>query len=930
MKRFVAFLILLAWSSASAQTTSTDAAIPNLRVEKHQLANGLEVLLVEQHRIPRVAVALWYHVGPMNEEPGRTGFAHLFEHMMFQTSRHVPEDQFFRILEAAGANDINGTTDNDRTNYFETVPSNELELALWLESDRMGYLLETVDAASLRNQQDVVRNERRQSLENRPFGVVEESMIQNIYPAGHPYHGNVIGSHQDIQAAKLDDVRAFFKQYYTPNNASLAIVGDFDKANTLKLVDKYFGSLKRGPDVPPVRVVTPPITAEKRIVVKDRVEIPRLYMAWLAPGIFKPGEPEAAIAAGILGGGKSSRLYKSLVYDKKIAQDVYADIWRYALGSVFMIQATPLPDHTLEELEREIDAQLDALRAQDPAPAEVERAEAAIESDIIFSLERLGNYNGIADRISMYNQHVKDPNYLGEDIQRHRRVTSGAVRQFVASSLTKNSRVVIQGVPGQPDFGPEVPTPAATTVAASAPESVNTDEPWRNQQPAPGPRPALTLPPPQSFKLANGLTVVLDTREGVPVVSASLVIRSGTGSNAVNKSGLASLTVDMLEDGTSSRTALQFAEQLARIGSTLGIRTNQDSSAVSIKFIKRNAGAGFDLLADAAMNPTFPEAELERERQVRLGELRQAKENANDVANNVLMVSLYGAENPYGRTTLGTVDSVRRLTREDVRSFWSQHIVPGNAALIVSGDITRQELQQILDKTFGTWKAGAARAAEKKAPSPTKANLVIVDKPGAPQTQLRVALPGPSRSTPDYEPLQAMNAILGGMFSSRINLNLREEHGYSYGASSRFNYLRDTGWFSAASGVRTDVTAPAAREMLREVARMAETPVKAEELSLAKEWLVGALPGRFEMSDQTVGLLTDLYVYDLGMGYYNQYAGKVSALGVDSIQTVARKYLTRQKPIVVAVGDRARIQSALEQLGIGKPEIRDADGAVVK
>src|SRR5256886_6842519 len=337
-------------------------AVPQLKFEKYKLENGLEVILSEDHRLPMVAVNLWYHVGPANELPGRTGFAHLFEHMMFEGSRHVPGSSHFHYLEAAGASDINGTTDFDRTNYFETLPSNQLELALWLESDRMGYLPDQLDQASLTNQQDVVRNERRQSIENSPYGIVEEAVFHKLFPTGHPYYADVMGSHADIQAAKVEDVRNFFKLYYAPNNASLAIVGDFDPAKAKQLVEKYFGPLKRGALVPKIAAVTPPITAERRAVIHDQVELPRVYEAWLTSPIFKPGDALADLASDILGGGKSSRLYKKLVYEKQIALDVSVSQNSLILGSVFEVAVTARPGHTAEEIEKAIDEELAAFR----------------------------------------------------------------------------------------------------------------------------------------------------------------------------------------------------------------------------------------------------------------------------------------------------------------------------------------------------------------------------------------------------------------------------------------------------------------------------------------------------------------------------------------------------------------------------------------
>ncbi len=367
------------------------------------------MILSEDHRLPLVAVDVWYHVGPANEAAGRTGFAHLFEHMMFQGSKHVPGDSHFRLLEEAGATDVNGTTGFDRTNYFETLPADEYELGLWLESDRMGYLLDTMDELKLANQQDVVRNERRQTHENTPYGMVDEQLHHMLFPKGHPYYANVIGSHADIQAAKLDDVKNFFKQYYAPNNASLAIVGDFDPTAMKTAVEKYFGPLKRGPAVPPVSVTTPPITAEKRATVPDRVELSRVYMAWLTPPFFKPGDADADAAANILGGGPSSRLYKSLVYDKQIAQDVSAFQASAALASTFEIIATVRPGHTPEEVEAAINEQLDEFRHEGPDAQEVERARNTFETQMLQGLESLGGFGGVADTLNMFNQYVGDP-----------------------------------------------------------------------------------------------------------------------------------------------------------------------------------------------------------------------------------------------------------------------------------------------------------------------------------------------------------------------------------------------------------------------------------------------------------------------------------------------------------------------------------------
>ncbi|MGB8855411.1 MAG: pitrilysin family protein, partial [Burkholderiales bacterium] len=444
MKKILLLCVLALTSCTVPQVSKPTAGdVPNIPYEKYTLPNGLDVVLVEDHRTPVVAVNIWYHVGPAHEAQGQTGFAHLFEHLMFAGSKHVPRGAADKLLEGAGATDSNGTTDFDRTNYFDTVPSNQLELALWIHSDRMGYLLEEVDQIALSNQQDVVRNERRQSVENRPYGVVDEAIYQNLFPKTHPYYASVIGSHADIQSIKLDDVKKFFKQYYSPNNASLVLVGDFKSADAKKQVEKYFASIKRGPAVPKLNVVTPPIEKEKRAVVTDRIELPQVNMAWITPAIFSNGDAELDITGQILGGGKSSRLYKKLVYEKQIAQSVSATQQSLMLGSIFTISSIARPGHTAEELEKAIDEELQKLRIEGPEQKEVDRARNLIETGTIQGLEKVGGFGGIANRLNTYNHYVGDPGYLAKDIARYRSVTPGSVKQTTQQYLQNAKRVVV-------------------------------------------------------------------------------------------------------------------------------------------------------------------------------------------------------------------------------------------------------------------------------------------------------------------------------------------------------------------------------------------------------------------------------------------------------------------------------------------------------
>jgi zinc protease len=908
---------------ASAQ----DAAVPRLDHTTFTLKNGLKVIFSQDKRLPMVAVNLWYHVGPANEVPGRTGFAHLFEHMMFQGSKHVASDTHFKILEAAGASDINGTTDFDRTNYFETVPANQLELALWIESDRMGYLLDVLDQAALANQRDVVRNERRQSVENQPYGVAEEVLYQALYPQGHPYHGVVIGSHADLAAAQLGDVQQFFRQYYTPNNASLAIVGDFDPVAARRLVEKYFGPLKRGADVPKIAATTPPIAAEKRLTVSDTVQLPRVYMAWLTPAIFKPGDAEADLTADILGGGKSSRLYKALVYDKQIAQSVQASQESLILGSKFTIQATARPGHTAEELEGVINEELRRFVQQGPEASELERARNTLETRIITGLETLGGFGGKADRLNSYEHYLGTPDYLRQDLDRYRAATAPAVKAFAEQHLQPAKRVVLFAVPGEKKLATE--PAAAPEPAAGAAQSVNQDEPWRKDTPKPGPVKAAQLPTPVQFTLPNGLTVILSERRELPVVSASLVFASGSGDNPADMPGLANFTAAMLDEGTKTRNALQISDEAARLGTVLLTGSTMDQTQISITSLAPQFGRALDLVADVALNPTFAAEEIERQRGSRLANLVAQKSNPGQIASRVMAAALYGPAHPYGYVELGTEASNKAIARDAMIAHWKRHLVPGNAALVVVGATSRRELEPLATKAFGGWTGTRATRTTLPAPRSTEAKLVIVDTPGAAQTQVRVASIGVPRATPDFEALEVVNTLLGGLFTSRINLNLREDKGYTYGAFSTFAARREPGPFFVGAGIRTDATAPAVTEIFKEIQKMKDVEVTRDELSLGRDSLVLSLPGRFETTGQAAGSFATLFVYDLGLDYYSRYMEKVLGIDAATAHTAAQKHLIPERMLVVAVGDRKKIEADMAKLNLGTIEYRDADGKVI-
>ncbi|MEK7331512.1 MAG: pitrilysin family protein, partial [Candidatus Eisenbacteria bacterium] len=725
-------------------------------------------------------------------------------------------------------------------------------------------------------------------------------------PDGHPYYASVIGSHADIQAAKLEDVRDFFTNYYTPNNATLAVVGDIDIDSTKALITRYFATIPKGPVVEAVNVVTPPITAARRAVVTDQVELPRLYLTWLTPPFYQPGDAEADVAARILGGGKASRLYKSLVYEKKIAQDVAAFQQSAQLTSVFQIVATARPGHTVEELEAAIQTELDSLTRTAPSSEEMAATRNVIQTHLLTSLETLG---GLADQLNGYNHFTGDPGYLNKDLARYDVVNAASVKEFVASHLGRDQRVVVQVLPGQKVLPPSPPTPPPPPKVASHVES---QEPWRNEVPSPGPMSTAPLPSARRFVLENGLPVYLVESHVLPVVTAQLAVRAGSSSDPPDAPGLAGFSLAMLDEGTKTRDALAIARDLEALGTGLGSDMGRAGCTLSARSLKRSAGATLGILADLALAPSFPDQEVERVRTERLTSLLQDRDDPNRAAYKVMWRDLYGPEHPYGHMVIGTEPTLKRVGRADLQKFYQSVFRPDNAALILAGDLTESEARKLATESFGQWKAASGATAAPSPPTaPAAERVLIADKPGTPQTTLLVAQVGVKRSDPDFEQLNVMNQVLGGLFSSRVNMNLREAHGYTYGAFSNQQENRDPAPYTIGAGVRTDVTRASVKEIMKEVDGMLSAPITADELRLAKESIARTLPAYFQSTASTAATFGQLYLLDLPPDYYQGLPARLESITADQVAEVTKKHLRPGDMKVIAVGDRAKIEGQL-------------------
>jgi len=913
----------------AANVASAGAQVPPIPFEKYALPNGLQVILHEDHATPIVTVNVWYHVGAKNEQPGRTGFAHLFEHMMFKGSKHQREH--FGPLQQVGGR-LNGSTSQDRTNYWETVPANYLELVLWMESDRMGFLLPAMTQAKLNNQRDVVKNERRQNYDNRPYGLAYETILAGLYPPEHPYSWPTIGSMSDLDKAGREDVAAFFRRYYHPANASLCIAGDFRPAEAKRLVAKYFGPLPAGPktaklDPRPVR-----LDGEKRIRMTDRVGLARLYMAWPTVPMFAADEAELEILADVLAHGMTARLHKALVREKQIAQDVEVCQESAELAGQFFIIATARQGHGLAELEAAIREGLQSIQTQPPTADEIGRAVHRFEANLIRSLESASGFEGRADRLNRYNVFTGNPGRLADDFQRHLGVTPEGV-QRVAGTYLGPGRVVLEVTPWPttqitPD--PRIAAEQARAELAKTvrepplpPLSLPPEDHDRQTLPAPARSPRFAFPPFQRARLSNGMEVLVVEKHALPAVTINLVMRTGRSSDMAATAGLARLMTGVWEDGTSQRSGEEIADQLAAIGASLSITTDWDATTARLFSLKRHLSEALAIYADVLRNPVFPESELALEKEIALGRMVQVRDDAKALAQWVTAATLYGPAHPYGQPPYGTPATIRTINREDLLRFYQTHIRPEQATLVVVGDVRLADVVAELERVFAGWTAGADEPAAERLVAPPAARptrIVLLDKPGAAQSVITVGQIGAARNSPDYYALSVMNAIFGGQFSSRLNLNLREAKGYTYGARTAFDWrIRQPGPLLATASVETAATAPALVEFLKEFRGMAGSrPVSRQEVDFAKAFLARSYPADFETPGQIALSLETLVEYGLPGDFFGMYMPRIHAVSGEEVSRVAKRYLDADHLVIVIVADRAKVGPSLRRLPVGK------------
>ena len=869
----------------------------SISYEKFTLPNGLDVILHEDHGLPVAAVNVWYHVGSKNEEPGRTGFAHLFEHVMFEGSKHH-KGSFFDPLQKVGAN-LNGSTTPDRTNYWENVPSNYLELALWLESDRMGFLLDALDQKAFDIQRDVVKNERRQSYENRPYGMAYLALQPTVFPAPHPYNWPTIGSQEDLDAAELDDIKDFFRRFYAPSNASIAIAGDIDPDGTRRLVERYFGDLPPGPPINRIHRMDSELNGMASLVLRDRVQLPRLYLVWPTAPAFDEEQPALEVLSAILGDGKSSRLYRSLVYERQIARDVSVYHYGQEIAGEFFVQVTANAGQSLEEIEAIVRDELESIRQSGPTEHEIQRAKNRIESQHVRQLERVGGFGGRADQLNYYNTYTGDPSGVNTDLERYLAVTTEDVRRAATAALGENMvRLTV------------LPEEQLSTASTSLD---------RTAMPGASPSPNFSPPVPTRATLSNGMNIVIVEKPGLPVVAQGLLIRAGGITDPADKPGIASLTASMLSEGTTTRTSQQISDEMEFLGSQLRASASREFATLSAETLTSHWQHALDILADVAQNAVFPADEFDRVRSERITDLSRIPDSPQAIAGRASQSLLYGAGTRYGHPISGTEAALKTFSRDDLASHHVAYYAPGDATLLLVGDISRDEAIKQAENTFGVWQSSAASCSDGDAdgtPEDGTTTIYLADKPGAPQSVIRSGYLTMPRHHPDYLALNLLNYILGGQFSARLNMNLRQDKGYSYGYMSGIEWLTVPSALAAGGSVQTEVTKESVAETIKEFEDIrGARPVTQEEFDDAVNGILQGLPNQFETHGQVLSQLVRLVAFDLPYDYFSTYADEVGKLSLADIHRVAKEHIKPGALKIVVAGDAERVAPALRELG---------------
>lgn len=921
-------------------TTQDESAKLSVDFEKYQLDNGLEVILHQDKSDPIVSLAIQYGVGSNREVTGRTGFAHLFEHMLFQESENVPQDQFFKTIQDVGGT-LNGGTWKDGTIYYEVVPKNAMETVMWLESDRMGFLINTVTETAFMNQQEVVQNEKRQRVDNNPYGHTRYVIDKSLYPEGHPYNWQVIGELEDLQNATVEDVKEFYDRFYGPNNATLVLAGDFDIAEAKKMIEKYFGEIERRQEVAPLKPQPVTLAETKRLYHEDNfATAPQLTMVWPTLEQYTDDAYALDVLGEILSEGKKAPLYKVLVKEKDLTSRTTAYNSSNELAGDFRISITANNGVDLDAIEEGINESFALFEKEGIADSDIERVKAGLETQF---------YNGISSvlgksfQLANYNVFAGDPGFITQDVENIKDVTKEDVQRVYDTYIKGKPYVMTSFVPkGQLELiaensekanvvEEEITENVAVEVEEVTTEIVKTPSNFdRSVQPAPGESPALNIPEMWTQTLSNGMVVSGIQQDEIPVATFSLVIEGGHLMDDMEKNGVANLMTDILMEGTANKTPEELEEEIALLGASINMYTTRESIVIRGNTLTRNLKKTMDLVAEILLEPRWDEEELARVKTKTINNIERSEANPNAVASRVYNKILYGEDHIFSYPTSGTVESVKAITMDDLKEFYNNNFSPSISTFQIVGKVDEKTVLNNLKPLEERWPAKEVTIPEfPVANTRDKASLYFVDIPNSKQSVINIGYVAIPRTDADFYPAEVMNYKLGGSFSGNVNLILREEKGYTYGARTNFSGSKIPGTFTASSSVRTNTTGESV-EIFRDQINKYKDGISEEDLDFTKNALIKSNARRFETQSSLLGMLQEINQYNLAENYIEDEEATVRNMTLEEHKALANKYLDASKMAYVIVGDAETQFAQFKDMGFDEVKLVDKNAEEVK
>ena len=927
MRKLLFFIFSLSIIFFSACTQPKEDL--NIDYEKYTLENGLDVILHVDRSDPIVAFAVQYHVGSNREELGHTGFAHLFEHMMFQRSENVGEDQFFSLIQNAGGT-LNGGTGNDATTYYEIVPNNALEMVLWMESDRMGYMINTVTQKAFAIQQNVVQNEKRQMVDNRPYGHSGWVTAKNLYPEGHPYNWTVIGEMEDLFSATVEDVKDFHKRFYNPNNATIVLAGDFDVEATKAMIKKYFGEIPAAEMVEDSRPQPVQLAETKKVYHEDNfARAGQLRMIWPSAEQFTDESYALDYLGALLSQGKKAPLYKVLEKDKKLSSRYYAYNGSQEIAGAFKVVVTAKAGVSLKDVESSVFEAFDMFEKESFTTEDVERIKAGLETDF---------YNGISSvlgkafQLAYYNEYGGSPDYYKNDIARTKAVTKEDILRVYKQYVKGKTYLATSFVPkGQVDLVAEGSVIAnvveenileATEVAIKEGEDevAMTETSFdRSIQPADGTSPLLNLPSIWQDELSNGVKIMGIEQHELPLIQFVVVLKGGHFLDDMKKSGVANMLSSLMMEGTKNKTPQELEEAIESLGASIRMSASNNFITINVNTLARNYDATLALVEEILLEPRWDEEEFGLAKSAVLNQLNLAKANPGSLAQTAFNKLVYGENHILSLDRTGTEESVAEITLDDLKVFYDANFSPSVASFLITGDITKEKVIQSLVTLNTNWLVKEVAFPEYELPEPlNESKVYIVDVPGAKQSVINIGNLSLSRTDSDYYPAYVMNYKLGGSFSGVVNLVLREEKGYTYGARTGFYGSNLPGPFMASSSVRSSATSESV-DIFKNLMQEYRNGISAEDLEFTKNALIKSNAREFETLGALLGVLRYIDAYDLPFDYIKQEEDVVRNMTLEEHKALAQKYIDPSKMVYVVAGDAATQMKALGKIGFGKP-----------